>query len=795
MEIFPNKHEFSINNNFDLNSRIYRSRSNTPVTPPPLSREGTVAQRSPQNLRKNILIEELLKVQTTRHEEEDIRVPCTPSDDEPYCNHPLCSPPSKRKGLLASASKQVRNGIRYFIPMFRKRNKENLNGPLNKVDIDIYNSHQKAMHYGPANNNQRKLLSISAPVSVQNTPLLRHKPSGNIYRHVPNTTNVYKRISAADDGCDRMISPANDSKENAIAYRESKMSTGKSVQKSNSGGKHAMSNLKKPSIESKLDLPDVKASEIKWADYIQHRKQSQKKIVPPSPKAKKKPRNKNSEGNSTGTSSQTSPKIVTKDPCNWTPKLGSAQNSYDSQTKDSLSSPSTPSLSRQYHRGPNNRTTDSKESWKDMRTYSLNTDIVANTQIRQNSSYKAIDKYKSKQDDHYSERFTPSSPIPRRRNHHIKPLSSPNFPKRKIDEYDDSVQISTEVSENSFKSKQSLKMSNIHENDSTTKTEGPQIINNSTNGKLNLLEFRIPPEFSAVTQKGPTSLPSTPFQTRKSSRKNTRHDSVQNKPFQQKLDLVSSSVEQEHKDQNKASLQNAQHIRNYQYEARTSARGISPRTRKKNSVLTPEQTYRKQRMSDLKDTTSCERPNLKLGINDTSLRCRRASRTILSESSGSPNLNDSLNNSVTCGKDKLSFDLKKIYLFVADAQTQTEDLSFIENKCLYSIKDSEIDIKPFSCFGKDINSFTSDKELQILQDIEKSEREILTDNTTDKKETSNQKHISKLSLAQTESEIFSKPLNKEESVVNDLCISSTEAIYSTSNSNPSLETVVSEGKR
>ena len=82
-----------------------------------------------------------------------------------------------------------------------------------------------------------------------------------------------------------------------------------------------------------------------------------------------------------------------------------------------------------------------------------------------------------------------------------------------------------------------------------------------------------------------------------------------------------------------------------------------------------------------------------------------------------------------------------------------------------------------------------------MPDLQNSSKEMVSTNIIVEDKTASENIVSDRSLTMPKLVILSKSLSKSESTENDFCTSSTEAIYSTSISNPSLDTVVSEEKR
>ena len=577
---------------------------------------------------------------------------------------------------------QIKNSIRSFLPAFKNSQKRNKSDYLKKNSSDYWResySYIDLSRRGIHNSKQtpttyRRQLSNSAPVSVQNTPVVRHKYSGD---RVLNPATFYPRVSNPPGTSDKIKTQPDIPSENRPKGE-------------NSGGKYSVSSMKKPSFESKFDSSDIKASDIRFADYIQQRKQSQKKIAPPSPKPKKTIQKgteetstptsnrtaklqKSLEETSTPTSSQTSPKLTAKNPCNWSKETGPTRN-YNTINK-SVSSPATPILSERKQR--NKQTPERILRLEQQNSYSV---------TPRGESIKGFTNDSSKvdgviQQEQYVKRFPPTSPTPKRRSCHARTMGSPNLARRKYQEAQSSIEENGEGVQHGKYS------SNSPVSNGTKSVE--------TNYRLYFKKASIPEKKFSRSQKETVSLPCTPYQGRKFPRPSNSFEPIQNSQTRP-LSIINQPSSIEENNQNNDFLLNTLAIdKNVETPAKTTLPPTSPRMRKKNSVLTPEQTYAKQRLSDVPAAVTSVPQYSKNCPTCSPPQCRKVSRILLSSSnSGSKGTNDNEHDSIANEKSLATFDIQQIYQFVADAQTQTDDTFNINSDSTKPINATKPDSLP-----------------------------------------------------------------------------------------------------
>ena len=586
------------------------------------------------------------------------------SSEKIICDHPLCTPPTKRRSVLAKKAIQIKNSIRSFLPAFKNSQKRNKSDYLKKNSCDYWResySYVDLSRRGINNSKQtpntyRRTLSNSAPVSVQNTPVVRHKYSGD---RVLNPATFYPRVSNPPGTSDKIKTQPDIPSENRPKGE-------------NSGGKYSVSSMKKPSFESKFDSSDIKASDIRFADYIQQRKQSQKKIAPPSPKPKKS-QQKSIEETSTPTSSQTSPKLTAKNPCNWSKETGPKRN-YNTINK-SVSSPATPILSERKQR--NKQTPERILRLEQQNSYSVTPrgdDIKGFT----NDSSKVDGVIQQEQ---YVKRFPPTSPTPKRRSCHARTMGSPNLARRKYQEAQSSIEENGE----------GVQHGNYSLN--TPVSNGTKSV--ETNYRLYFKKASIPEKKLSRSQKETVSLPCTPYQGRKFPRPSNSFEPIQNSQTRP-LSIINQPSSIEENNQNNDLLLDTLAINeDIETPAKTTIPPTSPRMRKKNSVLTPEQTYAKQRLSDVPAAVTSVAQYSKNCPTCSPPQCRKVSRILLSSSnSGTRGTNDNEHDSITNEKSLAPFDIQQIYQFVADAQTQTDDTFNIDSDSTKPIHATKPDNSP-----------------------------------------------------------------------------------------------------
>ena len=561
---------------------------------------------------------------------------------------------------------QIRNSIKSFLPAFKNSQKRNKSDYLKKNSSDYWRESysyidlsRRGIHNSQQTpNTYRRTLSNSAPVSVQNTPVVRHKYSGD---RVLNPVNFYPRVSNPPGASDKIKTQPDIISENRL-------------QNENLGGKYSVSSMKKPSFESKYDSSDIKASDIRFADYIQQRKQSQKKIAPPSPKPKKTIQ-RGTEETSTPTSSQTSPKLTAKNPCNWSKETGPKRTS--NTINKSVSNPATPILGERRQR--NRHTQENTLRSEQKNSYSV-TPRGDNIQALTNDSSKVDGVI---QQDQYVKRFPPTSPTPKRRSCHARTMGSPNLARRKYQEAQSSIEENGE-------GVQYGKYSSISPVSNGTKSV-------ETNYRLYFKKASIPAKKFSRSQQETVSLPSTPYQGRKFPRPSNPFEPIQNSQTRP-LSITNQPSSIEENNQNNDLLSNTLAIdKNIETPPKTTIPPTSPRMRKKNSVLTPEQTYAKQRLSDVPAAVTSVAQYSKNCPTCSPPQCRKVCRILLSSSnSGSKGTNDNEHDSITNEKSLAPFDIQQIYQFVADAQTQTDDTFNIDSDSTKPIHGTNPDNLPAS---------------------------------------------------------------------------------------------------
>ena len=606
-------------------------------------------------------------------------------NDEPYCSHPLCTPPTKRKNIFATATKQIKNNIKSFIPSLRKGNEKDESTKKSSVKVASKNS--KPDHLQPMflNESKRRPLSVSAPASVQNTPRLRHKRSREVDITALDTTNIFKPVQMKNEN-DISIHPIDSIKPNN--NEECKKSLRAESRNSYSSGKYAISSIKKGSVDSKNELPDVKAADIKFADYIQHRKSSQKKLAPPSPrqgrsspKQRKSSRHKNLEGQksvestSTWTSSQTSPRIITKNPCHWTTDATNVNN-LPRNSKPSLSTPATPLFNRRTVKNEKELDMQTKADLKEL--CKVGSTAKSNVALFPTRNSDKLSKDFGSNGNIDINTIPPLSPIPRRRNVSVRSKSSHNFSSKP--EKTGQTGVATHQMANFSCNGISINSTKDH-----ISFESGRGANISINDKTVLAGGKITSEPIDVNQDEMKSLPCTPFQTRKSSRNpKLSFDMQQYKPLNYVLDSCEMFPDEENKSHLYSQKSSNDPINASGY-ANAMSVSTSPRLRKRNSTLSPEQIYREQRRSESKQ------PNLVVSQPRTPPTCRRVSKTVLTASPQYDISCGTVNDDLKNANGMAHLEMKKIYLFVSDAQTQTEGIGSIYGSHPVVIQSTEID--------------------------------------------------------------------------------------------------------
>ena len=536
------------------------------------------------------------------------------NNDLPLCSHPLCTPPSKRKNVFIAATKKLKSNITSFIPSFKKAENEVQSRKVSLNKNVTENIKQGGVRSTLRDSGMRKAFSVSAPVSVQNTPLQGRKRSKMLDLSALDTSAIFQPIKTQNENC---ISTANEDKDQNENIGQFKKLSRPDSRNSNSGMKYSISSIKKKSTDSGYQ-PDVKAADIKFSDYIQHRKNSQKKIVPPSPRSSPKQRKssrhraiegqKSLEGTSTATSSQTSPRITNKNPCHWIGELQDENSHNNSLNMTSLSNPASPLFDR--------RTLNPRKEWDMQTKVDLKELCRIGSKAQVNHNFSSVEKndrvkrrnYDESHDNIDFDNIPPLSPVPRRRNLGSQSKSSPN-------------------------------------------------------------------------KEGTKSMPSTPFQTRKTSKKLKPSSEIPKyKPLHPIFNLNTTSNDDENK------INNSNH-NNYDTNANANdstnldSVSTSPRYRKRSSILSPERQYNEVRRSDI--STS----NIVVSHIGTPPACRRVSRSVLTASPDLESSSTGLNN----GNNFARLEIKQIYLFVADAETQTDD-----NDCIYG---SHLEITNPACLN------------------------------------------------------------------------------------------------
>ena len=620
-------------------------------------------------------MDESLKIQMQYLSSRGPEVPRLSEDlvkiDEPYCDHPLCTPPSKRKNIFSTATKQIKSSISSFIPTFKKSS--------NKVEsrkISSISRREKTPDSSKLDRKRQTSMEISSrrplSISAPNTPLLRHKRAKDINSSALHTTNTFKPIQTNDKSCISIANNDGTKRETREEYPKSPKSESK---KMSSSSKYSISSIKKDSFDSKYGSSDVKAVDIKFSDYIQHRKNSQKKLseklAPPSPSPRSSPKQRKTsrhravEGQksidsktSTGTSTTTSPRIISKNPCQWSGNI-KCDNGNNSKPL-SLSNPATPLLQR--------RTTKARKEW-DMQTKvdlkelnrvgskALNNDDHYTRRKSEKIERRRITELDY---DNDTENIPPLSPIPRRRHLGAQSRSSPNCNIKQS--LDGTVQRSftAETIDNRIST-------NISGNEAIDIVSSERSINAiiSTHDKMEFDGGRIASEHNEENDEATKSLPCTPFQTRKSSRR-SKSSLQQYKPLNIMSDQSLTFEGDKNKNKNYENGPSDPLFNSFD-STNPALLGTSPRSRKRSSVIDPEQFYSEQRKSDSKKS------NIVVSHVGAPPLCRRVSRTVMTASPDYESCSGGTNN----GNDLVKLEMKKIYLFVADAETQTDDLNSI----------------------------------------------------------------------------------------------------------------------
>ena len=350
------------------------------------------------------------------------------------------------------------------------------------------------------------------------------------------------------------------------------------------------------------------------------------------------------------------------------------------------------------------------------------------------------------------------------------------------------------MQETSFNTNSTLRIDgDLPENKYLTKNDGSK--NTSGNAKENriLRDGRITSEVSPSHQERTTSLPCTPFQNRKYSRKSHDNTDYQNHSTLQSVQdtaaIITSMQENKKQDQFQ---RNCEDRDDNAHDPKSSTSNFSSKVRKKNSVLTPEQYYREQRRSQITDKNNHVGQNLRKSQLDASPICRRVSKAILAVSTNPQNTGEALFHGVTYGQELIHLEAKKIYLFVADAQTQTDDIT--ENLSKIEVKSPKLDKVPESCTIKDQEPVMKNKQ-QIISPIHSISEEIgeLNGNIQDKSINKNDVLYSSQALPlNTSVQGISgamSGINEADGLTNDKPLRNMEASYS------SCDQAIPEGKR
>ena len=591
------------------------------------------------------------------------------NNDLPLCSHPLCTPPSKRKNIFATATKKLKSNITSFIPSFKKTENEVQSRKVSMNKSATESVRQDGVRSTLRATGMRKPFSVSAPVSAQNTPHQGRKRSKMLDLSTLNTSAIFQPINTQNENC---ISTADHDKDKNGNIGQYKKLSRPDSRNSNSGTKYSMSSIKKNSTDSTYQ-PDVKAADIKFSDYIQHRKNSQKKIVPPSPRSSPKQRKssrhraiegqKSLEGTSTATSSQTSPRIINKNPCHWIRELRDENVHNNSLNITSLSNPASPRSDK--------RTWNPRKEW-DMQTKVDLKELCrvgSKAQTNHNISWGVKnDRVERRNNDESNDNIDLDnipmlSPIPRRRHLGTRSKSSPNC-RRNFSLNEQSKNFPPgETMTNHIGIKNSGTVEECQDFHGVSKDA-----RNIMNGTMAHREGNVVSEPIEANNERTKSMPCTPFQTRKSSRKvKPSSDIPKYKPLHPILDLKTISND----DENKIINSNHKHSDTNTYasvDTNLDSVNTSPRCRKTSSVLSPETQYSQQRRLEM------SKSNIVVSHIGTPPACRRVSRSVLT---ASPDLEISsvgLNN----GNNFARLEMKQIYLFVADAETQTDD-----HDCIY----------------------------------------------------------------------------------------------------------------
>ena len=604
------------------------------------------------------------------------------NNDLPLCSHPLCTPPSKRKNILATATKKLKSNITSFIPSFKKTENEVQSRKVSSNKSATESVRQDGVRSTLRNTGMRKPISVSAPVSAQNTPHQGRKRSKMLNLSNLNTSAIFEPISTQNENC---ISTTDQDKDKNGNIGQLKKLSRPDSRNSNSGTKYSMSSIKKNSTDSTYQ-PDVKAADIKFSDYIQHRKNSQKKIVPPSPRSSPKQRKssrhraiegqKSFEGTSTATSSQTSPRITNKNPCHWIRELRDENSHNESSNITSLPNPASPLFDK--------RTLNPRKEWDMQMKVDLKELCRVGSKAQTNhklSSGVKNDRVKRRNNDESNfnidfDTIPPLSPIPRRRHLGTRSKSSPNYRRNcSLDEQSKNLSPGDTMN-NHVGTKNSGTVEGCQDFHGVSKDA-----RNIMNDTMAHHEGNVESELIEACNEGTKSMPCTPFQTRKSSRKlKPSSDIPKYKPLHPILDLNTTSNDDENKSINSKHKYPDTNV-NASDSTNLDAVSKSPRCRKRNSVLSPEMQYSEQRRSEI------SKSNIVVSHIGTPPACRRVSRSVLT---ASPDLEISsigLNN----GNNFARLEMKQIYLFVADAETQTDD-----HDCIYG---SQLENTNSACFN------------------------------------------------------------------------------------------------
>ena len=605
------------------------------------------------------------------------------NNDLPLCSHPLCTPPSKRKNIFATATKKLKSNIKSFIPSLKKTENEVKSREVSLNKSATEGVRQDGVRSTLRDTGMRKPFSVSAPVSAQNTPHQGRKRSKMFDSSTLNTSAIFQPINTENENCISTLDHEKDKNGNNGQFKKlSRPDSGNS----NSGTKYSMSSIKKNSTDSTYQ-PDVKAADIKFSDYIQHRKNSQKKIVPPSPRSSPKQRKssrhraiegqKSLEGTSTATSSQTSPRITNKNPCHWIRELRDENSHNDSLNITSLSNQASQLFEK--------RTLNRRKEW-DMQTKVDLKELCrvgSKAQTNHNlSSGVKNDRAKRRKNDESNgnvdfDSIPTLSPIPRRRHLGTRSKSSPNCRQScSLDEQSKNFPPG-DTTTNHVGSKNSSTVEGCQDFYGVGK-DARNIINDTMAHR----EGNVVSEHIDENNEGTKSMPCTPFQTRKSSRKlKPSPDIPKYKPLHPILNLNTTCND----DKNKIINSNLEYP-----GTNTSSSGCtnldsvstSPRCRKRSSVLSPERQYSEQRRSDI------SKSNIVVSQIGTPPACRRVSRNVLTASSDLEVSSIGLNN----GNNFARLEMKQIYLFVVDAETQTDD-----HDCIYG---SQLEITNSACLNE-----------------------------------------------------------------------------------------------